>query len=81
MATVEVISSAPASTALPASHASKSGRYVVMPLYGASPQFWARMSMVSAWCPVMIMVDRRVTQRWTGASSHHCGRTSSRTRA
>ena len=39
-----------------------------------------RKSTVSAWVGVSTIVERRVTQRCTGASSHHCGCRPSRMR-
>jgi hypothetical protein len=36
--------------------------------------------MVSAWVSVITIVARRVTQRWTGASSHQLGNKVSSTR-
>ena len=71
---------APAPTAFPASHSSKSGRNVVHPLYGAAPHRSERTSTVMLCDSVSTMVARRVTQRCTGTSSHHRGTRSSSTR-
>ena len=80
VATVEVMSRAPAPVALPASQASKWHRSVVMPLYGAAPHPSERKSTDRDCESVIITVDRRTTQRSTGTSSHHPGTMSSRTR-
>ena len=77
---VDVSRSAPSASALPASQWSKSGRNAVAPLYGGSAQAWVRKSTVNAWVGVRTIVERRVTQRWIGASSHHRGCRPSRMR-
>lgn len=53
---------------------------VVAPLYGGRSQSCPRNSTVSAWVSVITIVERRVTQRWTGASSHQFGSSVSRIR-
>ena len=80
MTVVDVTSWAPSCSALPASQWSKSGRNAVAPLYGGRPHASVRKSTVSAWVSVSTIVERRVTQRWIGASSHHCGWRPSRMR-
>ena len=75
VAVVERDQLAPASTALPASQRVEVGAEVGAAVVGRLAPAGLRKSTVSAWCSVSTMVERRVTQRWTGASSHHAGRT------
>ncbi len=77
---VDVTRSAPSASALPASQWSKSGRNAVAPLYGGRPHAAVRKSTVSACVSVRTIVERRVIQRCTGISSHHCGCRPSRMR-